>query len=90
EEVRTAADELADGECSTIIETDSGYYIVQMVSTFDREATDSRKEAIVQERKNALYDEKYAELAEAHSFTVNDETAAKLTFERTYTLKTEE
>lgn len=90
EEVRAAADALADGECSGIIETDTGYYIVQMVSTFDREATGSQKETIVEQRRNDLYDEKYAELKEAHTFTVNEDTVAKLTFERPYTMKTEE
>lgn len=90
EEVRAAADELAEGEFSSIIETDTGYYLVQMASTFDRDATDAKKETIVQNRKNELFEEKYAELAEAHTFTVNEEVLAKLTFERSYTLKMEE
>lgn len=38
EEVRTAADALKDGELAEIVETDTGYYAVQMVSTFDEDA----------------------------------------------------
>ena len=84
EEVRTAADALKDGELASIIETDSGYYVVQMISTFDQEATDSKKESIVTERKNTLYQEKCAELEEKHSFETKDDVLAQLTFDRIY------
>lgn len=90
EDVRAAADTLADGEFAELIEVESGYYAVQMVSTFDREATDTRKEAIVQERRDALYDEKCQELQEAHTFTTVDSVMAKLTFDQTFVLKTEQ
>lgn len=84
EEVRTAADALKDGELASMIETDSGYYAVQMISTFDQEATDSKKESIVTERKNTLYQEKCAELEEKHSFETKDDILAQLTFDRIY------
>lgn len=84
EEVRTAADALKDGELASMIETDSGYYAVQMISTFDQEATDSKKESIVTERKNTLYQEKCAELEEKHSFETKDDVLAQLTFDRIY------
>lgn len=90
EEVQAAANALADGEFTDLIETDNGYYIVQMVSTFDREATDSQKETIIQQRRDDLYTEKSQELQDAHTFTQIDSALAKLTFERTFTLKTEE
>ena len=63
---------------------------MQMISTFDREATDSQKEAIVRQRKDTLYDEKCEELKEAHTFTAVDAAMAKLTFEQTFVLKTEQ
>ena len=72
-----------------IIETDSGYYAVQMVSTFDESATQTKKESIVNERKNTLYQEKCAELEEQHSFDVKDDVLAQLTFDRVYKLNTE-
>lgn len=90
ESVRAAADPLKDGEFAEIIEAESGYYAVQMISTFDREATDSQKEAIVRQRKDTLYDEKCEELKAAHTFTVVDAVMAKLTFEQTFVLKTEQ
>lgn len=37
EAVKTAVDSLSDGQCAdSVIETDSGYYVAMMVSTFDR------------------------------------------------------
>lgn len=90
EEVRKAADALEDGEFAELIETESALYAVQMISTFDREATDNRKEVIVSERKAELFNEKYEKLREAHTFAPADEVLAKLTFERPYVLKIEE
>lgn len=90
ESVRAAADLLKDGEFAELIEAESGYYAVQMVSTFDREATDTRKEAIIQERRNTLYDEKCQKLKDAHTFTTVDAVMAKLTFDQTFILKTEQ
>lgn len=90
EDVRTAADKLKDGEFAEIIEVENGYYAVQMVSTFDREATDRRKENIVQERRDALYEEKCQELQDAHTFTTVDSVMAKLTFDQNFVLKTEQ
>ncbi len=90
ESVRAAADTLKDGEFAEIIEAESGYYAVQMLSTFDREATDSQKETIIGQRRDTLYNEKCEELKAAHTFTVVDEVMAKLDFNQTFVLKTEQ
>ncbi len=90
EEVQTAANALADGEFAELIETSTGYYAVQMVSTFDQEATDNQKGTIVQRRKDDIYTEKYQKLQEAHTFTPVETVLSKLTFERIFTLKTQE
>lgn len=89
EEVRAAADELEDGEVSSIVEMETGYYGIQMISTFDEEATQEEKDSIVQERRDALYEEQCTALTENHTFTVVDSALDKLTFERPYTLTTE-
>lgn len=90
ESVRAAADTLKDGEFAEIIEAESGYYAVQMLSTFDREATDSQKETIIGQRRDTLYNEKCEELKAAHTFTVVDGAMAKLNFNQTFVLKTEQ
>lgn len=89
EEVRAAADELEDGEVSSIVEMETGYYGIQMISTFDEEATQEEKDSIVQERRDALYEEQCTALTENHTFTAVDSALDKLTFERPYTLTTE-
>ena len=52
-----AADALTnEGDVTDIIETESGIYIAKLTSLLDREATDSKKESIVSERKQEQYD----------------------------------
>ena len=90
EEVRNTADALTDGQVSSVVETDTGFYGIQMISTFDEEATEAEKEAIVQERRDAMYQEQYSALKEQHTFTAVDSVLDKLTFDRVYTLETSE
>ena len=52
-----AADALTnEGDVTDIIETENGIYIAKLTSLLDREATDSKKESIVSERKKEQYD----------------------------------
>ena len=53
DELKEVAETLSDGEAADeVIETDSGYYVLQMVTTFDEDATESQKETIVSQRKS--------------------------------------
>jgi len=52
-----AADALGEGEYTGVIETDTAYYVAKVVSLLDRDATDTKKESIVQERKDTQYQE---------------------------------
>ena len=58
EEVTSAAETLQDGETyGEVIETSEGYlYLVHMVSTLDRDATDTEKQSIVSQRQQEAYD----------------------------------
>ena len=52
-----AADALTNaGDVTDIIETENGIYNCKATSLLDREATDSKKESIVSERKQEQYD----------------------------------
>ena len=52
-----AADALEnEGDVTGIVETDSGIYVAKVTSFLDREATDAKKESIVQQRKQEQYD----------------------------------
>ena len=72
ENLKNAADALSDGEiASEPVEGENGFYVVQMVSTFDRDATDQKKEEIIKDRKKELYDNKIAEW-DTESFDINE------------------
>ena len=58
ENLKNAADALSDGEiASEPVEGENGFYVVQMVSTFDRDATVQKKEDIIKDRKKEVDDE---------------------------------
>lgn len=90
EEVKAAADKLAEGEYTEVIDTEAAYYIVQMDSLLDQEATQAKKDRILQDRKSDLFTEKYEELKTAHTFTIKEDVLAQMTFEQQITLKMEE
>ena len=57
-EVTEAAATLSDGEVyDGVIETDSFFYIVKLVSEFDEEATQTEKESIISERETQAYND---------------------------------
>ena len=90
ENLKNAADALSDGEiASEPVEGENGFYVVQMVSTFDCDATDQKKEEIIKDRKKELYDNKIAEW-DTESFDINEKVWDKVTFEEIFTLKQEE
>lgn len=52
-----AADTLAEGETTGLIETTGGYYVAKVTSLLDRAATDAKKGRIVDERKQTQYED---------------------------------
>ena len=58
EEIKAALETLTtDGAVSDLIETESGYYVLQMDAVVDAAATESTRESIISERQSALYTE---------------------------------
>ena len=53
-------------EVSGIVEENGVYYILQCANGYDEEATQARKEKLVQEKKNAAFQKIYAPFAEKH------------------------
>lgn len=86
-EMVEATDGLADGTLvETPIKTDSGYYVVRVISQLDRDATDAEKENIVEQRKTDRIAELYDEWAEAGEITQNTEAIAQIVFDYSLTL----
>lgn len=58
-QLEEAAFALKQGEISKVIETDEGYVILKLISAFDEEATNAKKESIIEQAQNKLFAEKY-------------------------------
>jgi foldase protein PrsA len=89
--VYEAANKLKAGEMSSVIETETAYYVVRLDSEFDKEATESKKEEIVNERKTEAFDKIYEGWeAEEGAFVLNESAWASIRFKDKITLKTAE
>lgn len=85
-----AANKLKDGELSEVITTDESFYVVHMDSTFDEEHTESKKESIVQDRKNDHYTEVCDKYKEDIKYELNEDEWAKVKFDELFTIKQQE
>ena len=75
-----AADALGEGEVTGVIEDTTGYYVAKVTSLLDREATDTKKESIVSERKQNAYKELCDEWKEAVDIKVHENVWEKIDF----------
>ncbi|MDO4623495.1 MAG: peptidylprolyl isomerase [Eubacteriales bacterium] len=61
-----AASKLKDGEiCEEVIDTGDYYYVVRMDHVFDEEATQTKKDSIISEREQTIYETKLKEWTDA-------------------------
>lgn len=78
-----AADALEnEGDITDIVETDSGIYVAKVTSFLDREATDTKKTSIVEERKQEQYDSLLKQWREDTEITEHDKVWKKVNFEK--------
>ena len=90
ENLKNVADALSDGESAAEpVEGENGFYVVQMVSTFDREATDQKKEEIINDRKQELLNSVLEGWA-TDSFDIDEKVWDTVTFDDIITLKSTE
>lgn len=80
EAVIKAADALEEGAFAEMIETENAYYVVQLVSKFDKEATDAKKTSIVTERENEHYTKLVEKWREETKIEVNNKVWDKISF----------
>lgn len=76
------ADLLGEGQVTNIIETDDGYYVAQVTSLLDRDATDAEKETIISERQQTLYSELVEQWTEEAEITEYEDIWAQVDFEK--------
>ncbi len=90
ENLKNVADTLSDGEIAAEpVEGENGFYVVQMVSTFDREATDQKKEEIINDRKQELLNSVLEGWA-TDSFDIDEKVWDTVAFDDIITLKSTE
>ena len=90
ESIRTVADKLKDGEVAgEVVANDTGYYVVQMKATYDADATASKKERIINERKSSKFSEVYDAWESAADYTEDANLLKQITFKDIYEIATE-
>lgn len=77
-EVFDAAEKLEENGFAKLIETDSAFYVIQLESKFDEEATKTEKESIVEERKSETVTETIEKWRKDAKIKVNDKVWDKI------------
>lgn len=86
----TATEGLDDGTLvETPIEVDSGYYVAQVVSKLDRDATDQKKTEIVDQRKSDRISELYTQWTDDGEIGENEDVLAQIIFDFSLAQETE-
>lgn len=62
---------LKTGEMSKLIETESGFYILYCVSDYDKDATVLKKEEIISENQNKMFEDTYADWSKQFEIAVS-------------------
>lgn len=84
EDLIAAADALkTEGAVTDVIETDDGLYVGQLTSLLDRDATDQKKESIVEERRQDQYDSLLEQWKDDTDIEVDEKVWNKVDFEDT-------
>lgn len=69
--VLKAANKLADGETSSVVEDESGYYVAHMETTNDADAEATEKTKLEQKKTEEYYDKVYEGLKAKYAWDVN-------------------
>lgn len=89
EEVLKAADSLKEGEISGLIQTDSNYYVIRLDSEFDEDATESKRQSIISERRSEKYTDVLDEYKNDVKWEVKEDVWKKVKFDELFTMTEE-
>lgn len=84
EAVITEADKLKEGEMSGVIETDTAYYIIRLDSEYDETATESKREELINQKKEDHYTQVIDEWKGEEDWSVDTDAWSKVTFEKDF------
>lgn len=91
--VQDVVKDLADGEvASELVEEDGAYYVVRLEKAFDEESTNEKKDSIISERKQDMYDDMIEDWKDKADIQVDKKVlkTLKVTANRKFTFKQEE
>lgn len=83
--VISAANEMKAGDVSGLIEGTDCYYIIRLDSEFDEDATATKKESIISDRQDEVYQTVTEGYKDAVKITVDDKEWAKVKFDNLFT-----
>ena len=72
-----------EGQVTDVIEADDGLYVGRLTSLLDRDATDQKKETIIEERRQEQYDSRMEEWRNDTDIQVDEKVWDKVDFEDT-------
>ncbi len=79
-----AAKKLSEGQVSEVIETDAGYYVIRLDKKYDKEATDSKKESLHNEKVTKYYDDILEGWKDEITWTVDEKAWEQVSFEERF------
>lgn len=82
EEAIAAADALGEGEFAELVEAEDGFYVIQLTSLFDQEATDAKKKEILEAEKSEYYTKVYEAWREEVEVEMKEKVLDKISFQR--------
>jgi len=68
-----AAFDLDNGEVSSVVKAEDGYYVIRCISTFDVKQTDANKEKLMKKRKKEVFNEVYNRFVNSLTRSLNEE-----------------
>ncbi len=83
--VISAANEMKAGDVSGLIEGTDCYYIIRLDSEYDADATAKKKESIISDRQDEVYQTVTAGYKDAVTINVDDKEWAKVKFDNLFT-----
>ena len=86
EKVLAALATLEEGEVSDLIETETQYYVVRLDAETDKEATETNRQNIIEERKSALYTEVVEGMMKELTWEVNERVWEQVSFKNLFTI----
>lgn len=81
EKLVKAADKLELNGFTDVIESESAIYVAQVISLYNKEATEAEKKEIIEERKEEFYEETVEKWVEDTKIKVNDDVWATVSLE---------